>query len=81
MREDEHGWDPKGTAQLHEMRGAVNSNGECSRNHALAGGSQGGLLVDCERLLFANPVSGQERDLFFGHLSRFEVNSMALQIS
>ncbi len=28
MREDEHGWDPKGPAQLHEMRGAVNSNGD-----------------------------------------------------
>ncbi|HTS49477.1 MAG TPA: molybdopterin cofactor-binding domain-containing protein [Bryobacteraceae bacterium] len=28
MREDEHGWDPKGPAQLHEMRGAVDSSGD-----------------------------------------------------
>jgi nicotinate dehydrogenase subunit B len=28
MREDEHGWDPKGPAQLHEMRGAVTAAGD-----------------------------------------------------
>jgi CO/xanthine dehydrogenase Mo-binding subunit len=27
MRQDEHGWDPKGPAQLHELRGAVDANG------------------------------------------------------
>lgn len=27
MREDEHGWDPKGPAQLHELRGATDANG------------------------------------------------------
>ena len=27
MREDEHAWDPKGPAQLHEMRGAVDKGG------------------------------------------------------
>jgi nicotinate dehydrogenase subunit B len=27
MREDEHGWDPKGPAQLHELRGAIDANG------------------------------------------------------
>jgi CO/xanthine dehydrogenase Mo-binding subunit len=30
MRADEHGWDPKGPAQLHEMRGAVDANGNIS---------------------------------------------------
>jgi nicotinate dehydrogenase subunit B len=30
MREDEHGWDPKGPAQLHELRGAVDANGNIS---------------------------------------------------
>jgi len=27
MREDEHGWDPKGPAQLHELRGSIDANG------------------------------------------------------
>jgi nicotinate dehydrogenase subunit B len=27
MRQDEHGWDPKGPAQLHEMRGSVDASG------------------------------------------------------
>jgi nicotinate dehydrogenase subunit B len=27
MRQDEHGWDPKGPAQLHELRGAIDANG------------------------------------------------------
>jgi CO/xanthine dehydrogenase Mo-binding subunit len=27
MRQDEHGWDPKGPAQLHELRGAVDAGG------------------------------------------------------
>jgi nicotinate dehydrogenase subunit B len=27
MRQDEHGWDPKGPAQLHELRGALDANG------------------------------------------------------
>jgi nicotinate dehydrogenase subunit B len=27
MRADEHGWDPKGPAQLHELRGAVDASG------------------------------------------------------
>lgn len=27
MRQDEHGWDPKGPAQLHELRGALDGNG------------------------------------------------------
>jgi CO/xanthine dehydrogenase Mo-binding subunit len=30
MREDEHGWDPKGPAQLHELRGAIDDNGNIS---------------------------------------------------
>ena len=30
MRQDEHGWDPKGPAQLHEMRGAIDANGNIS---------------------------------------------------
>jgi CO/xanthine dehydrogenase Mo-binding subunit len=30
MRADEHGWDPKGPAQLHELRGAVDANGAIS---------------------------------------------------
>jgi nicotinate dehydrogenase subunit B len=30
MREDEHGWDPKGPAQLHELRGAIDANGNIS---------------------------------------------------
>jgi CO/xanthine dehydrogenase Mo-binding subunit len=30
MRADEHGWDPKGPAQLHEMRGAVDASGSIS---------------------------------------------------
>ena len=28
MRQDEHGWDPKGPAQLHELRGAIDANGD-----------------------------------------------------
>lgn len=27
MRQDEHGWDPKGPAQLHQLRGGVDANG------------------------------------------------------
>lgn len=27
MRQDEHGWDPKGPAQLHELRGAMDAKG------------------------------------------------------
>ena len=27
MRHDEHGWDPKGPAQLHDLRGGVDANG------------------------------------------------------
>jgi len=27
MRQDEHGWDPKGPAQLHELRGGIDANG------------------------------------------------------
>ena len=30
MRADEHGWDPKGPAQLHELRGALDANGNIS---------------------------------------------------
>jgi len=30
MRQDEHGWDPKGPAQLHELRGALDANGNIS---------------------------------------------------
>jgi len=30
MRQDEHGWDPKGPAQLHELRGGLDSNGNIS---------------------------------------------------
>jgi nicotinate dehydrogenase subunit B len=30
MRQDEHGWDPKGPAQLHELRGAIDANGNIS---------------------------------------------------
>ncbi|HWF12004.1 MAG TPA: molybdopterin cofactor-binding domain-containing protein [Bryobacteraceae bacterium] len=30
MRADEHGWDPKGPAQLHELRGAVDASGNIS---------------------------------------------------
>jgi len=30
MREDEHGWDPKGPAQLHELRGGLDANGNIS---------------------------------------------------
>ena len=30
MRQDEHGWDPKGPAQLHELRGGLDANGNIS---------------------------------------------------
>jgi nicotinate dehydrogenase subunit B len=30
MRQDEHGWDPKGPAQLHELHGALDANGNIS---------------------------------------------------
>jgi nicotinate dehydrogenase subunit B len=30
MRQDEHGWDPKGPAQLHDLRGALDSTGNIS---------------------------------------------------
>ena len=30
MRQDEHGWDPKGPAQLHELRGGLDTNGNIS---------------------------------------------------
>ncbi len=30
MRQDEHGWDPKGPAQLHELRGAIDAGGAIS---------------------------------------------------
>lgn len=30
MRADEHGWDPKGPAQLHELRGALDASGNIS---------------------------------------------------
>jgi CO/xanthine dehydrogenase Mo-binding subunit len=30
MRQDEHGWDPNGPAQLHELRGAIDANGNIS---------------------------------------------------
>jgi len=30
MRQDEHGWDPKGPAQLHELRGAIDAKGNIS---------------------------------------------------
>jgi len=30
MRQDEHGWDPKGPAQLHELRGALDASGNIS---------------------------------------------------
>jgi nicotinate dehydrogenase subunit B len=30
MRQDEHGWDPKGPAQLHQLRGALDGNGNIS---------------------------------------------------
>ena len=30
MRQDEHGWDPKGPAQLHELRGSIDANGNIS---------------------------------------------------
>jgi nicotinate dehydrogenase subunit B len=30
MRQDEHGWDPKGPAQLHDLRGALDASGNIS---------------------------------------------------
>ena len=30
MRQDEHGWDPKGPAQLHELRGGLDASGNIS---------------------------------------------------
>ena len=38
MRQDEHGWDPKGPAQLHELRGATG----CERQHLGVGNADVG---------------------------------------
>ena len=49
MRQDEHGWDPKGPAQLHELRGALDANGNIvgMGNADVAAGWPGRELARC----------------------------------
>ena len=62
MRQDEHGWDPKGPAQLLEMRGALDSDGKLAAfesrviaptgpqwTEALLGPTAAGLRVEASR--------------------------------